>query len=60
MSGNRRRSDYEEYLLKRIIETDGIKKIQDAISAVIYGKDSGGTARAILVTTDGKLIASLG
>ena len=36
MSG-KRRSDYEEKLLQRIIETDGIKKIQDAITVVISG-----------------------
>ena len=31
------RREYEEKLLERIIETDGIKKIQDAITAVISG-----------------------
>jgi len=35
MSG--RRSEKEERLLQRIIEEDGIKKIQDAITAVISG-----------------------
>lgn len=32
-----RKSDYQEALLKRIIESDGIKKITDAITAVISG-----------------------
>jgi len=34
---SRSRRDREEELLRRIIETDGIKKIQDAITAVISG-----------------------
>jgi len=53
-------SEREEKLLERIIETEGIKKIQDAIEAVCYGKTAAGVPKPILVTDDGKLVASLG
>jgi len=34
------RRDREEELLERIVETDGIKKIQDAITAVVRGSEN--------------------
>jgi len=37
METQRGRKEGEERLLRRIIEEDGIKKIQDAITAVISG-----------------------
>lgn len=65
------RSEREEKLLERIIETDGIKKIQDAITAVISGDvdvsdraarllgvvygDDAGTPRKLAVDSSGKL-----
>jgi len=45
MSG-KYRSEREEKLLERIIETDGIKKIQDAITAVISSGSVDVTDRA--------------
>lgn len=55
-------SEREEKLLERIIESDGIKKIQDAITAVISGTpnvkvhgDDSGTTRAVAVDSSGKL-----
>jgi len=68
---SRSRRDREEELLRRIIETDGIKKIQDAITAVISGAidvsdragrlvgvvygDDSGVPRKIAVDSSGKL-----
>jgi len=69
MSG--RRSEKEERLLQRIIEEDGIKKIQDAITLVagtevdvsdraarLLGQvygDDAGTPRKLAVDSSGKL-----
>jgi len=55
------RRDREEKLLEQIIYTDGIKKIQDAITAVVsgpvevQGRDPTNTLRTIAVDANGKL-----
>jgi len=57
----RARSEREEKLLERIIYTDGIKKIQDAITAVISGdveikgRDPTNALRSVAVDSSGKL-----